>query len=176
MATIVGVKEIESAMKKVSSGNAKRAAEGLIVALAIERESIAFYSAREQKAMDSDSRSFFSFLAGQEREHFAAINSLRESLEKSGKWIVPKLSKGKPVIFSKKDWDKKEGEQAFTAVLFALWKEKTAMEFYLGIAEKAKDKKIKDFFSALADFEKSHAELLGELAEQSFYTNELIMG
>jgi len=176
MAELVGIKEIRAALGEINSGNAKRAAEGLKIALEIESESIAFYALREHKSADSDSKNFFAFLAGQEREHLAAIESLIKSLEKDGKWIVPRLPEEKPVIFSKKDWDKEEGEQSLTAILFAFWKEKIAMEFYSRIAEKATDKNVKGFFSALAYFEKSHADMLGELVEESYYTNELIMG
>ncbi|MCX6801932.1 MAG: hypothetical protein NT067_02350 [Candidatus Diapherotrites archaeon] len=61
-------------------------------------------------------------------------------------------------------------------MLFALWKEKEAMEFYSGAAEKIADKNGKKFFLALAEFEKGHADMLSEFVEDSFYSHELIMG
>ena len=101
---------------------------------------------------------------------------MKESLEREGKWIEPKIPESKrPEIFSKKDWDKGNSE-GITAVLFALWKEKEAQEFYLGIAKRLKNEGTKRFFNALAEFEKGHAEMLAEYVEESHYSRELIMG
>jgi rubrerythrin len=102
---------------------------------------------------------------------------MRLSLLKKGKWIEPKLPKPeKPRIFSEKDWDREQGGDAVTPILFALWKEKQAQEFYSSAAAKVKSLGAKRFFSALAEFEKNHAEMLAGFVEDSFYTHELIMG
>lgn len=173
---IIGAKEIAKALKQISSSNAKAAAKGLETALGIEHESIIFYSAQAEKAQDAQLKEFFVFLSGQGKQHFAALESLLVSLKKNRKFSAPKLSKFKSIIFSKKDPGKEMGSRGIEAVLFALWKEKQAQEFYSGIAEKTGVPAMKKFFSSLASFEKGHAEMLSELAENSFYSRELIMG
>jgi len=173
---IIGADEIEKALEKISSKDAKKASEGLFVAAGIEAESIGFYTMQAEKFKGDQMESFFKFLVKQEKGHLNAINSLKTSLEKTGKWIEPQLPKqAKPDIFAKKDWDK-ERPEGLTAILFALWKEKQAQEFYLGIVERVESKEAKQFFNALANFEKGHAEMLAEYAEESYFTEELIMG
>ncbi len=176
MEKAIGSKELEKALEQIGSESGLEAAKGIGIALGIEQESISFYSAQAEKAIGTEREAFFRFLANQEKAHLEAINSLKESLEKEEKWIKPELSgKERPKIFAKKDWDKEDLEE-LTAVLFALWKEKQAQEFYTGIAEKVKDARAKQFFKALAEFEKGHAEMLSEYAEESYYSHELIMG
>jgi rubrerythrin len=172
----IGSKEIKAALEKVSSKDLKKAAEGLSIAAGIEAESISFYERQAANFKGKEAENFFRFLAGQEREHMQAIKALKEGLEKQGKWLEVAVPESKrPEIFSEKDWDKgrKEG---LTAVLFALWKEKQAQEFYEGIAERVENSAVKNFFNALAEFEKGHADLLSEYVEDSYYSRELIMG
>lgn len=176
MAEAIGSKELEKALKDISSGDLKKVALGIGVAAGIESESIKFYSRQAEKFRGGQEEHFFKFLAKQEEEHLQTLNSLKASLEKEGKWIEVKLSDmKKPEIFPKRDWDKEKGE-GITAVLFALWKEKQAREFYEGIAKGIKEKGAREFFLALAEFEKGHAEMLEEYVEESYYTHELIMG
>ncbi len=176
MENTLGSKQLEKALQQVSSGNAAEAAKGVGAAAGIERESIAFYSKQAEKFSGSEMQHFFSFLVKQEEGHLRAINSLRESLQREGKWIEPGLEKSeKPKIFSEKDWDK-DNLEGITAILFALWKEKQAQEFYQKISERLQDGGAKRFFKALAEFEKGHADMLAEYAEESYYTHELIMG
>jgi len=172
----IGSEDLEKALLLASSGNAAEAAKGIATAAGIEKESIVFYSKQAQKFSGSEMQAFFNFLVKQEQGHLLAIKSLMESLEKRGKWLNPALGRAeKPKIFSKKDWDK-ENLEGLTAVLFALWKEKQAQEFYEKMSQKILDKGAKQFFKALAEFEKGHAALLSEYAEDSYYTKELIMG
>ncbi len=176
MEKTIGSKELEKALEQIGSGNASEAAKGIGIALEIEQESISFYSAQAKKAKGTEKEAFFKFLANQEKDHLEAINALKESLEKEGEWINPELSgKERPEIFAKKDWGKEDLE-GLTAILFALWKEKQAQEFYEGIAKSVQDAQAKEFFKALAEFEKGHGEMLSEYAEESYYSHELIMG
>lgn len=176
MTEFIGKKELENALKKVSSKDVKEVAEGLSIAAGIESESIGFYSKQAEKFTGEETGYFFTFLANQEREHLQLIQKLKEGLESKGTWVEVSVPKDKrPEMFSKKDWDKGKKE-GLTAILFALWKEKQAREFYLGIAERIGNKSVKEFFKALAEFEKGHEELLSELVEESYYTRELIMG
>ena len=172
----IGSRDLKKALEKVSSTDLKEAAQGLEVAAGIEAESIGFYSKQAEKFSGQEAGQFFSFLVGQEREHLQAIESLKAGLEKEGKWIEAKVPENeRPEIFSKKDWDK-ENKEGLTAVLFALWKEKQAQEFYEGIAARIENKAVKEFFQALAGFEKGHAEMLSEMVDESYYSRELIMG
>ncbi|MBN2067115.1 MAG: ferritin family protein [Candidatus Diapherotrites archaeon] len=175
MAETIGAKELKQALEKVSSNDLNQVAEGIAIAAGIESEGIAFYE-KQAALFEGETKSFFTFLAGQEKEHLQAINELKNTLEKTGQWVeimLPELKK--PKIFSKKDWDK-GNKDGLTAVLFALWKEKQAREFYEGVAKAIQDEGAKQFFLALAEFEKMHAALLEEYVEDSYYTHELIMG
>lgn len=170
-------KDFENSLKLVSSQNKKEIAKGIALAAVIEWESIEFYSAQEKKFSLETDKKFFAFLVEQEKTHLSMINGLKAALEANKKWSEPDTTKMNwPEIFPPKDWDKQETDGALTAILFALWKEKQAREFYLGIAEKAKDKAIQKFFLHLAGFEKSHAELLESFVDNSFYTQDMIMG
>jgi len=172
----IGTKDFEQALGKIGSNDLKHVAEGIGIAAVIESEGISFYSRQAEKFKGQETEHFFNFLAGQEKEHLEAIESLKKALEEKGKWIKPSLPENrKPEIFSKKDWDKDQ-EEGITAILFALWKEKQAQEFYQAIAEKIKNQGAKEFFKALAEFEKGHAEMLSEFVEDSYYSHELIMG
>ncbi len=176
MAKTIGSEGLEKALRQIAKGDAKQAAKGIAIAAEIECEGIEFYARQAEKFKGQETEKFFLFLENQEKGHLTAIGSLRESLERQGKWIEPKLpAKEKPKIFAKKDWDK-EGKEGLTAVLFALWKEKQAQEFYEGIAGRVENKGAKRFFNALAEFEKGHAKLLEDYVDESYYSRELIMG
>jgi rubrerythrin len=167
--------QLREALGKVSSEDLKEVAQGVATAAQIESEGISFYGRQAKKFEGSDTGHFFKFLQGQEEEHLKAIGELKQALEEKGQWIEPQLSKPEVKMFSKKDWDK-ENSEGITAILFAMWKEKQAREFYEGIASRIKNEGAKRFFLALAEFEKGHAEMLEEFVEDSYYTHELIMG
>lgn len=176
MEKAIGSEELQAALEKISSGDAKEASNGVSIAAGIEAESVAFYSRQAEEFKGTETEKFFVFLANQEKMHLEAINGLVDSLKERGVWVAPSLPRAaRPKIFSKRDWDKGKKE-GLTAVLFALWKEKQAQEFYEGIAKIVGDERVRGFFLALAEFEKGHAELLSEYAEDSYYTRELIMG
>jgi len=164
-----------AAAELVSSGNKDDIARGLGTAESIEQESIAFYTTWAQKAKNLEMKKFFEFMVDQEKGHLEAIGKLKASIAEKGEWQVPELQKTDFKVFTEKDWDK--GEQgAVTAVLFALWKEREAREFYYSISANVTDANAKKFFEALAEFEQDHADMLGEYVEESFYSHELIMG
>jgi len=168
-------KELMEAVDLVSSDNKEDIARGLATAATIEQESIDFYSRWAEKVSNSDAKNFFNFLVKQEQEHLTAINELKLSIESDGSWVLPKMPKEDFSVFAPSEWDKGE-EDAVTAVLFALWKEREAREFYLKAASLVRDVNGKKFFELLAAFEQDHADMLGEYVEESFYSNELIMG
>jgi len=167
--------ELMKAASLVSSGSKGEIARGLSTAVSIEQESIDFYSNWAGKAQNSELKEFFKFMVKQEEGHLAAINKLKESIQEKGEWLKANIPMEDFKVFAPENWDKGQ-EIAVTAILFALWKEKEAEEFYRKTAEKISDEKGKAFFNELAEFEKGHAEMLGEFVEDSFYSHELIMG
>ena len=168
-------KDLMAAAELISSGNRDDLVKGLGTAESIEQESIAFYTTWAQKAKNMEMKKFFEFMAGQEKGHLEAIGKLKASIGEKGEWDIPELQKADFKVFTEKDWDKGE-QDAVTAVLFALWKEREAREFYLSAAANVKDESARKFFEALAEFEQGHADMLGEYIEESFYSHELIMG
>ncbi len=168
-------KELMDAANLVSSENKKDIARGLATAVSIEQESIDFYSRWAKKVSNPNAKNFFNFLVIQEQGHLEAINELKASIESDGSWVLPKMPKEDFSPFAPADWDKGE-ENAVTAVLFALWKEREAREFYFKVAAGVIAPNGKKFFELLAAFEQEHADFLGEYVEESFYSNELIMG
>jgi erythrin-vacuolar iron transport family protein len=110
---------------------------------------------------------FIEFLAGEERKHIALLRDLRESLKSKGAWIAvsedPKvvqniledlrIFKGKP--------SQEVRETADVAVLLeALKTEKDLVEFYEKFANSMRDSGGKKFFLKLADWERTHYQLL----------------
>lgn len=167
--------ELMNAAELVSSDNKEDIQRGLSIAASIERESSDFYSKQAEKAENEELKRFFNFLAKQEKEHLDAIGKLRAAVEEKGEWIVFNLPNEEFHPFTEKDWDR-GNETAFTAILFALWKEEQARQFYEKAAEKIKDKKGKQFFKTLAEFEHRHAKMLGKYVEESYYSHKLVMG
>src|SRR3989338_9151257 len=101
---MIGTKDLENALGLVSSRNKKEIAKGIAIAAVIEWESVEFYSKQEKAFDDADTKKFFSFLVGQEKQHLAAVNALKKALEADSKWVEPKLDAGDaPNIFPKKD-------------------------------------------------------------------------
>ncbi|MCX6801933.1 MAG: hypothetical protein NT067_02355 [Candidatus Diapherotrites archaeon] len=95
--------ELAEAVALVSSKSRAKIAEGLEIAEKIESDSIEFYSRQAEKAQSTEQRNFFSFLAGQEKEHLESIGAIKKALLEKGKWVSPKLGKEKFNAFSKKD-------------------------------------------------------------------------
>jgi len=62
-----------------------------------------------------------------------------------------------------------------TAILYALWREKKAAEFYSQAASKTKGE-VKKFFEELSHFEEGHVKLIESFVEAEANSGELIMG
>ncbi|MFA6048456.1 MAG: ferritin family protein [Candidatus Micrarchaeia archaeon] len=153
--------------------------EGIKVALDFERESREFYEGAAKKNPDAGVRKLFEFLAGEEARHYAFLKELQESLEKNGKWIAvpaqPRL-RG-PDIFKLKAEDAGElGAGAETAVLSALHAEKESQYYYARLSARIFDAAGKKFFAKMADFEKTHAQLLDGMFEQMLFVRDMQLG
>jgi rubrerythrin len=172
----IKTRRLIKALEELSSDDISQVARGLTAAIRMEKESVMFYSKHAEKASNRDFGAFFLWLAEQEREHYRVLSRLKKSLKKSGSYEVTKLSaKHGPKLFTKEEL-LTEHEDSITPILFALWKEKQAEEFYIKASKKVKAKPLKRLFKALARFEREHAEYLEEYVEHSFYSRELIMG
>lgn len=169
----VKAKEILEAVKELDSESKESIINALNIAQHVEEASKGFYEAEVEKTIGSELNSFFSFLVKEENMHLEKILELKKEIEKTEgkitkeiKFIVniPPAVHAIPV-----------GQHEMTAVLYALWREKKAVEFYADAAEKT-DGSVKKFFNELTEFEKGHVALLERIVEDSQNTTELIMG
>ena len=103
--------------------------------------------------------------------HLQKINELQKNLKKNNN--LEKI--GFPKNISPKIHGIPAGKEEMTTILYALWREKKAVEFYDGAAKKTRGI-VKDFFEELAKFEKEHVALLEEYVESMINSGELIMG
>jgi len=169
----VKAKEILKVIKELDSESKESIIHALNIAQHVEEASKGFYEAEVEKTKGSELNSFFAFLVKEENMHLAKILELKKEIEKSEGKITKeiKFTINKPPAIHAIP----AGQQEMTAILYALWREKKAVEFYAEAAEKTKGS-VKNFFSELAEFERGHVSLLEGIVEDSQNTNELIMG
>ena len=130
-----------------------------------------FYSKEAQKTKGSELEEFFKFMVVEEEMHLKKIEELKGMLEKGDAQKVKFEVNSAPHPHNLL----KGGKDEMTALLFALWREKKATEFYTGAAEKSVGA-VKEFFAELAAFERGHVHLFEEYVESMQNTDELIMG
>jgi rubrerythrin len=169
----VKAKEILETIKKLNPESKESIINALNIAEHIETSSKAFYEKESKMTAASELHPFFAFLVKEEEMHLAKILELRKLLEKSEGNINReiKFTNNKPPAIHAIP----AGQQEMTAVLYALWREKKAVEFY-SEAESKTMGAVKKFFAELAEFEKGHVALLEKIVEDSQNTDELIMG
>lgn len=166
----VKAKEILTAIEKLDQNSTKTILEALKIAEHIEVSSEEFYQREVQKTKGTELEHFFAFLVKEEEMHLAKIKELEGILKKGTM---------KNITFPKNDVPTvhpisvEQGDM--TAILYGLWREKKAVEFYSEAAGKTKGA-VKHFFEELAEFEKGHVELFEHLVEATQNVNELIMG
>ena len=157
-------------------------AEGLELAISAEAAGRKAYLDLAASASFTDVASFFNFLAGEELLHLKMLEGVKESLESQGKWKPPtageeKQIKDQPPQFAKllaeTDGLKKNEIQS---ILKAIRIEREFRDFYAGMAKKTSDVNGKRMFSALADFEQKHYDLLSGLYDSTTGTSEYTMG
>ncbi|MEK6959148.1 MAG: ferritin family protein [archaeon] len=169
----VKAKEILETIKKLDHDSKESIMHALNIAQHIEEASKGFYEKEVEKTKGSELNPFFVFLVKEENMHLTKILELKKMLEKNAGPINHeiKFTINKPPAIHAIP----AGMQEMTAVLYALWREKKAVEFYSEAAEKTTNS-VSKFFGELADFEKGHVLLLETIVEDSQNTNELIMG
>jgi rubrerythrin len=153
------------------------------VALAKNEEAKArdFYDGNAEKTLDVEMKKAFEFLAKEETEHFNALSTMEKTLKENGKFAVVKDSVlqhlEKPAIYPEKGSKANMKENSELAVLlWAMWAETKAKNFYLAQAEKTKIKEVKHFWETLAEFEAEHFTYLDSLFSAWTDTSDYIMG
>jgi rubrerythrin len=169
----VKAKEILDTIKKLDPESKESIINALNIAEHVEASAKGFYEAEVEKTKDSELHPFFVFLVKEEEMHLAKIIELKKAIEKSEGKITKeiKFNINKPPAIHVIP----AGQQEMVAVLYALWREKKAVDFYAEAASKTIGS-VKNFFEELAEFERGHVALLERIVEDSQNTNELIMG
>jgi rubrerythrin len=145
---------------------------GIEISLRTERRGRDFYSRNARKIQNMDIKRFIEFLAAEEDRHIALLKELRDSLRKRGAWIDasedPGIMRGVledlRVFRGKAGRDVREAGDV-TVVLNALKTEKDLIEFYEKFAHHIRDREGKRFFLKLADWERTHYQLLSGIYE-----------
>lgn len=163
-------KEVLNAIEKLDPNSTSTILEALKIAEHIETASGEFYRKETEKTKGTELEAFFAFLIKEEDMHLAKIKEL-EGLLKKG--TMQKVSFSKNTLPNIHPVSVGQGEM--TAILYGLWREKKAVEFYSEAAKKTNGA-VKSFFEELAEFEKGHVELFEHLVEGMQNVNELIMG
>jgi len=169
----VKAKEVLDTIKTLDNDSKESILQALNIAEHVEASAKDFYEKEAKKTAGSEMGSFFAFLVREEEMHLAKIFELRKMLEKSqGKLAHDiKFTTNKPPAVHAIP----AGMQEMTAVLYALWREKKAVDFYAEAAGKTTGA-VSKFFMELTEFEKGHVTLLEAIVEDSQNTDELIMG
>lgn len=149
-------------------------ARGLDVAMQVEERSRKFYSELARKSA-GPMRIFMKFLSEQEAEHKAMLEDVKSSLKSMKLWIRVPASKTKEPLkdlsaFRMHPGDEHiENQEEISAVLKAMGLEKQTREFYMRFSESVSSPEGKAFFRALADWEKTHFDLLSGIYNSLSY-------
>ncbi len=171
MMDFVKAKEILEAIEQLNSDSKESIISALNLAEHVETTSMAFYRQEVEKTKGSEMETFFAFMVKEEEMHLAKIVELKKEIESGGE--IKEIGFSRNVAPEIHNIPAGKGE--LTAILYALWREKKAVDFYFGASEKTTGA-VKKFFEELTEFEKGHVALLEQYVELMQNTNELIMG
>jgi rubrerythrin len=166
----VKAKEILKAIEALDPDSVNTILEALKIAEHVEAASGEFYKKEAEKTAGSGLEAFFNFLVKEEDMHLAKIKELEGMLKKGKMDNIKFTITAPPGIHAIPS-----GQEEMTAVLYGLWREKKAVEFYTQAGEKTAGA-VKKFFLELAGFEKGHVALFEQIVESAQNTEELIMG
>lgn len=145
---------------------------GIEVSLKVERRGRDFYLLSARKIQNIEIKRFIEFLAAEEGRHISLLKKLRESLRKRDAWIDasedPRIMRG--VLEDLRMFRGKAGRDVreagdVTVLINALKIEKDMIEFYEKFARHIRDRGGKRFFLKLADWERTHYQLLSSIYE-----------
>ena len=154
------MKEFEKKMSILLKGSGVNIAKGIELGISVEKAGIKFYTEKQKIIKEKNAIYLFKFLAAEEEYHLKLLNNLKESLKKKNQWIKITKKQARPKIFSDKSMAIDENSRDINIILAAMRAERDSQKLYSGMAEKVKDASGSKFFSALADFEQGHFELL----------------
>ncbi len=145
---------------------------GIEISLKVESDGRAFYASNARKIQNIEIKRFIEFLAGEEDKHISILKELRESLEKRGAWtdasedpcILKKTLEDLRVFKGKAGKEVRDAGDV-AVILNAMKTEKDLVEFYEKFAHNIKDHGGKKFFLRLADWERTHYQLLEGIYE-----------
>ncbi len=163
-------KEIFNAIKELDSGSKEAILGALKIAEHIESGSMSFYSKEAEKNKANSIGKFFEFMVKEEEMHLNKILELKKLIETD---TQVKIEFPKSTMLDVHKFP--AGKDDTTAILYALWREKMAYEFYKDATEKTTSE-IKLFFGELAEFELEHVKLFESYAEQINTVDDLMLG
>jgi len=166
----VKAKEILDAVQQMDPNSKESIIKALGLAEHIESASMIFYTTEAEKTRGTELEAFFRFMVAEEEMHLKKILELKGMLEKGDVEKVTFERHTPPEIH-----EIRAGQEEMTALLYSLWREKKAVEFYEG-AEERSEGNVKEFFGELAEFERGHVRLFEEYVESMQNAGELIMG
>lgn len=147
---------------------------GIEVAMEIEERGRRFYL-EKSRSVSEPLRPFMKFLAEQEREHENSLDGLKKALRSVKLWIrLPRSEVQAPLkdfsAFKRHPGDEhKDNVQEIQSLLMAMRMERKTREFYVKFANSIKSPEGRAFFGALADWEKSHYDLLSGIYNAMSY-------
>jgi erythrin-vacuolar iron transport family protein len=168
---LVKAKEILEVIEQLDGDSKESILKALNLAEHVEQTSSDFYEKEVEKTKGTELEAFFAFMVKEEDMHLRKIEELKAQLE--GGDEISKIGFEKnaaPDIHSIPG-----GQEEMTAILYALWREKKAVDFYEKASEKTSGN-VKTFFEELAEFERGHVILLEQFVESMQNVDELIMG
>ncbi len=168
---LVKAQEILDVIEQLDGDSKESILKALNLAEHVEKTSSDFYEKEVLKTKGTELEAFFAFMAREEDMHLAKIEELKAQLDAGGEITKVGFEKNAaPEIHSIPG-----GQEELTAILFALWREKKAVDFYEKAGLKTSGN-VKTFFEELTEFERGHVALLEAYVESMQNADELIMG
>ncbi len=137
--------------------------EALRLALANEEKERDFYLAHAKRTKDRLGRQMFESIAADEDEHYRRLAELGKKLEERNKWpegfspdIRTRVTDALNRLSKEASSAPESDDDDLEAVKIAIEFEKKGEAFYARLADGAKDKAEKRFFSLLASMEREH--------------------
>lgn len=166
----VKANEILSVLEKLDSDSESSIIGALNLAEHVEKTSKEFYEKEANKTKGTELEPFFNFLVKEEEMHLEKILELKKNINEKKAEKIGFEQNAAPQIHVIP-----AGQNDLTAVLYALWREKKAAEFYAQAASKTTGV-VKSFFEELSHFEEGHVKLIESYVEAETNAGELIMG
>jgi rubrerythrin len=146
--------------------------EMLLIAYAMEEGLRSFYQRMTETASDADAARLFGRLAAMDERHKEMIFELyREherravSIEDLERRVLPKIMEGGLTTEEFLDAHHSSLETAGDVLILAMMLEAQALDLYLRYGKRSGDRRTREVLCRLADEEKSHLALLGNLQE-----------